>query len=112
MEVVMGTDGGTVTGLVVVGQRDPQPNAVVALVPDLPAQRRRPEYYQTANTDFKGNFQFQNIPPGNYKVFAWEFAQPDSWQNTDFIRAYEEFGKPIRVDERSKQNITMSAIPK
>ena len=112
LEVVMGTDGGTITGLVVVDQREPQPNAVVALVPDLPAQRRRPEYYQTANTDFKGNFQFQNIPPGNYKVFAWEFAQPDSWQNTDFIRAYEEFGKPIRVDERSKQNITMSAISK
>jgi hypothetical protein len=112
LEVVIGTDGGTINGLVTQGQRDPHANAVVALVPDLPALRRRPEYYQTAASDFKGSFQFQNIAPGDYKVFVWEFAAPDSWQNAAFIQAYESFGKPIHVETHSKQDVTMTAIPK
>jgi len=112
LEIIIGTNGGSVGGNVTEGQREPMANVTVALVPELPALRRRPEFYQTATTDFKGSFQFQSIPPGEYKLFVWEFAQPDSWQNQEFIRAYESFGKSIRVDERSRQDVTMTAIPK
>jgi hypothetical protein len=112
MEVVLATDGGTVNGTVTVGQQELFPNAVVALVPELPELRKRPEYYQSMNSDYRGAFQFKNIPPGDYKVFAWEFAPDMAWQNADFIRAYESYGKSIRVEERRQQNVSVTPIPK
>jgi hypothetical protein len=111
IEVILGTDGGSVSGTVIKSQGQPEmfPNVVVALVPELPALRRRAEFYQSANTDAKGGFQFQNIPPGDYKLFVWEFAPDQAWQNAEFIRAYESSGKAIRVNESSKQSVTLTA---
>jgi len=114
LEVLLATDGGTVNGTVLKtqGQQESFTNAVVALVPELPSLRRRAEFYQSANTDAKGAFKFQNIPPGDYKLFVWEFAPDMAWQNAEFIRAYESSGKPIRVNENSKQDVTLTAIPR
>jgi len=114
IEVVLGTDGGSVSGTVSKSQVQQEifPNVVVALVPELPALRRRAEFYQSANTDAKGGFQFQNIPPGDYKLFVWEFAPDLAWQNAEFIRGYESSGKAIRVNESSKQSVTLTATPR
>jgi len=114
MEILLATDGGTVNGTVLKtqGQQETFTNAVVALVPELPALRRRAEFYQSTNTDAKGAFQFQNIPPGDYKLFVWEFAPDMAWQNAEFIRVYDSSGKTIRVSENSKQDVTLTAIPR
>ena len=40
------------------------------LIPDI--QRERRDLYVRATTDKDGRFSIRGIPPGNYKVFAWE----------------------------------------
>jgi len=103
VQIVIGTDGGTLQGSVLDGSLRPFTNAVVALIPEGVALRSQPELYRSATSDSSGNFEMKAIPPGSYKLFAWEWAPHDSWQNADFIRNYEGQGKSIRIAPFEKQ---------
>jgi len=103
VQIVIGTDGGTLQGSVIDSSQRPFTNATVALVPEDLALRGRPDLYRSTTSDSSGNFAMKAIPPGSYKLFAWEWAPQDSWQNPDFIRNYEGQGKLIRIAPSEKQ---------
>ena len=104
LQIVIGMDGGTISGSVVDEKFAPFANATVALVPELADLRRRPDLYRNTVTDAAGNFQLKTVPPGNYKVFAWDWAEPDAWQNASFITSFESLGKSILVSTSSGQD--------
>jgi hypothetical protein len=104
LQIVLGIDGGTISGSVVDERLAPFANATVALVPDLADLRRRPDLYRNTVTDAAGNFQITTIPPGSYKLFAWDWAEADAWQNANFITSYESLGKSILVSPSSGQD--------
>jgi hypothetical protein len=111
LQIVLGIDGGTISGSVVDEKLAPFANATVALVPELADLRRRPDVYRNTVTDAAGNFQITTVPPGNYKLFAWDWAESDAWQNASFITSFESLGKPILVSASSKQSgIQVSVI--
>jgi hypothetical protein len=113
LEIVLAPAPNSVSGEVVDARSGGVPNVVVALVPDLPELRNVTTYYKSVTTDFSGRFQLNGVPPGDYKLFAWEYTQPDSWQNADFIRPYENAGKPVRVSAGGKnEGIQLTAVPK
>ena len=104
LQITLGTDGGSISGSVVDEMLAPFSNAIIALVPDSPDLRGKPEFYRNGTSDAAGNFQMTAIPPGDYKLFAWEWVPPESWENAEFIRAYENSGKTIRVVPSGKQD--------
>jgi hypothetical protein len=111
IQIVIGTDGGSISGSVLASVSGTMPNAVVALVPDAFDLRNRSDLYRSATTDAKGNFRLTAVVPGNYKLFAWEWAEPDAWQNPEFIRPIENTGKSITMTASDKQdNIQLNAI--
>jgi hypothetical protein len=113
LEIVLAGDGGALSGQVVDNRSMPLANVVVALAPDSPDLRRVTTFYKSMTTDFNGEFSFTTIPPGEYKLFAWEYTQPDSWQNAEFIRTFENSGKPVRIAPGSTQKgIQLTAFPK
>jgi hypothetical protein len=112
LQITLGTDGATISGSAVDEGGRPFTNATVALIPDSADMRSRPELYRNATTDSEGNFRVTAIAPGSYKVFAWEWTSPDSWQNTDFIRAYEGLGKVVRVSASGQEKVQLNVIPR
>lgn len=112
VEILVGSDGGTLEGSVSDERSSTVANATVALIPESPDLRRRLDLYRSTTTDAEGDFRLSTIPPGNYKVFAWDFAPTDSWQHADFMRSYENFGQILRVAPGTRQNgIRLSTIP-
>jgi hypothetical protein len=111
MEIVLGSDGGELLGVAMNDQRGVVTNAIVVLVPDSPILRKRSDLYRTVTTDASGRFRIQTIAPGEYKLFAWEYADPDSWQDAEFMQAYEAFGKPILITQNSRQEAQINPIP-
>jgi hypothetical protein len=103
VQIMIGTDGGTLLGSAVDSSLRPFTNATVALVPEDVALRGRPDLNRSTTSDASGNFAIKAIPPGTYKLFAWDWAPQDSWQNADFIRNYEGQGKLIRIAPSEKQ---------
>jgi hypothetical protein len=111
IQIVIGTDGGSISGSVLASVSGTMPNAVVALVPDAFDLRNRSDLYRSATTDAQGNFRLASVVPGNYKLFAWEWAEPDAWQNPEFIRPIENTGKSLTMTASDKQdNVQLNAI--
>jgi hypothetical protein len=108
MEVVVGTNGGIVGGRIL---RDKQVvvNARAVLVPN--AVRRRGDLYKSAFTDDTGQFEIRGVPPGDYKLFAWELVEFGAWQDPQFIKLYENRGTSVRVSAGRRQSVDAVLIP-
>jgi hypothetical protein len=108
LEIVLGAHSGAISGSVVNNQGQPAGDVSVVLLPDV---RRRMDLYKSTNTDPSGRFQFDHVPPGDYKIFAWTDIDTDAWYDAGFMRNYENAGTPARVAEGSKQELRLAAIP-
>jgi hypothetical protein len=53
----------------------------------------------------------KGIAPGEYKVFAWENVEFDAYKDPDFLRRYEDAGKPVTVAEGGKLAVQLQLIP-
>jgi carboxypeptidase family protein len=110
LEVVIGLDPGMVGGVVRDEKNDAAPGATAVLVPDA-SRNRRAELYRTATTDTSGRFHLEAVAPGDYTVFSWEDAQAGAWQDSDFIRKFEDRGRRIHVDENGHTTVEIRMIP-
>lgn len=108
LDVVLTTETGSVEGVAIGRAGDPAANITVVLVPAN--ARKRTALYQTLVTSSGGRFRFQGIPPGDYKVFAWDDIEPGAWQDADFMRPYESRGRSVRVSENGKEELQLNVI--
>jgi hypothetical protein len=67
--LTLGTDAGTVKGLVLDGDK-PVPSRVVAAIPEEVAKRRLERFTFTASTNANGEYQLSGVIPGDYLLFA------------------------------------------
>jgi hypothetical protein len=108
LDVVLTTETGSVEGLAISRTGNSAANVTVALVPAN--ARKRTALYQTVVTGSDGKFRFPEIPPGDYKLFAWDDIETGAWQDADFIRPYESRGRAVRVSEASKEEVQLNVI--
>jgi 5-hydroxyisourate hydrolase-like protein (transthyretin family) len=109
LEIVIGTDSGAVDGTVANDKQEPAANVTVVLVPD-PAHRSRSELYRSVATDSQGRFHLGGVSPGDYKLFAWEDVDSGAWQDSDFLRPFEERGRPIQVGSSGSASADLRVI--
>jgi hypothetical protein len=109
IEFVLSANGGKVDGDVVDDQHQPVKSATVVLIPEPPL-RDREDLYKTISTDQSGNFSLQGISPGNYKLFAWNKIESDSYLDPDVLAPFEGLGQSISVQEGSQNKIELTVI--
>ena len=107
---MVSTNTGIADGSVQNEKSEPAVNVIVVLTPDA-ARRNRLDLYRTTTTDALGHFHMEGVPPGDYKVFAWEDVETGAWQDPDYIRQFEDRGKPVRINEGSTSSIELRVIP-
>jgi hypothetical protein len=103
LEIVLATDGGGLDGRILDGTR----NRVVL----VPEQRHRHELYLAVSSSNTGRFQLTNIPPGRYKIFAWENPAEGAWTDPDYLERYESQGTPVDIQSESSEYIEIREIP-
>jgi hypothetical protein len=112
LEVVISAKAGQVTGSVTNpagGQRIVRP--VVALVPREPERLTDAASYRDATADENGSFTFKNLPPGKYKLYAWEDVEPGAWMDPDFMKPLESLGAAVSLYEGGRENVELRPIP-
>jgi len=87
----------------------PATGCIVALIPE-PRYRSQTALFKSSTTDQFGHFTLRGIPPGEYKLFAWDDIEPGAYQNPDFLRPYEQKGKSVHVDEGGRVTIELRLI--
>jgi hypothetical protein len=109
MLIVIGTNPGGLAGIAKDESGAPMSNVTVALLPDE-YHRNRIDLYQSAISDAAGVYRFDRVPPGAYRLFAWEDVEKDAWRNPAFMRVYENRGKGVNVGEGVSGNADLDVI--
>jgi hypothetical protein len=108
LNVVASDESGSVKGIVMNGEQ-PYPGALVVLAQPSGID---PFEFRGFQTDSDGSFDFQNVPAGNWILFAvdqldFEYKSPNA------LRPYLGSAKPVRIDARGAhtENISLSRRP-
>ena len=108
LSVVLGPSGGHVEGLVVDDRGRAVPGTQVVLIP---ARRpARADLYKTAITDAAGRFDIRGIPPGDYRVFAWEALEAFGYFDEEVVRLSEPYGASLRIADASAQRVEVKVV--
>jgi hypothetical protein len=94
VEVVFAADGGRIEGTVEGADRT-STTVRVSLIPDG-ARRENLLLYRRASL-VQGRFAMNDVPPGNYKLYAWEDLPIGADENAEFMSAYETRGRAVTV---------------
>ena len=109
LEIIVSTRGARVQGTVLDADGLPLPGVSVVLVPEL-SRRENYQLYKTQSTDQYGNFDLRGIAPGDYKLFSWEEVEPDSWQDPEFLKPFEDKGQRITLQDEDRNTVKVTAI--
>ena len=110
LEVALRPGGGAIEGIVQDSQKRGVPTDVM-LVPE-PARRQNPMFYKSTRSIAGGSFRFATLPPGEYKLFAWEVPPPaGAMENAEFIAQVEHRGIPITVRDGATVSVVVQEIP-
>jgi hypothetical protein len=105
LQVVLSANGGTIEGSVENGE-----GARVTLIPSDPQRART--MTRLAVAEQGGHFSFPGLPPGRYKLFAWEDADVNAaMYDPEFRKPFEGKGETVDVAEKQKATVQLKAIP-
>lgn len=107
LKIVLGTRAAAVEGDVrAEGQAG---RAVVLLAPEL-KYRRVFSFYRSAVTDDRGHFEFKNVTPGTYQLFAFDEFDSQSIQDPEFLKPFEREGVPLVLNEGENRPHTLTKV--
>lgn len=99
LEILLGADGGAVSGRVLTEESLPLPGAQVLLLPAEETRMRADAKYEQA--DQLGRFLINAVRPGEYRLVALEELDPavmsGSRRTEDFWKEYKDKGVTVRV---------------
>ncbi len=109
MEIVLGADAGSITGKVENGN-DVAASVRVTAVPASGSSRR--DLFKAATTADDGTFTLADLPPGEYKLYAWEEVEGNSWMDAEFRRPFESLASTAEVKGTLTPSVTLRMIGK
>jgi 5-hydroxyisourate hydrolase-like protein (transthyretin family) len=108
LTVLLSNKGGQIEGTLRDALSQPVGGVEVMLIPN---ERKKRELYKRVETDQDGRFVFRSLPPGGYKVFSWEALEPNAYYDIDVVSRYETQGRPVQIQELSKETVDLRIIP-
>ncbi|MCC6585105.1 MAG: carboxypeptidase regulatory-like domain-containing protein [Bryobacterales bacterium] len=109
VQVTLGVGVGEVSGIV--RNREQQAAAgIVSLVSD-PLKQGRMDLHRMTSGDQKGQFTIKNLPPGDYKLYAWEDVEPGSLMDPEFLKAHESRAHRLTIKVDGQEQVTLTQIP-
>ncbi len=104
IEIVLGSDGGEVSGNVKLPDR--ANGVTVLLVPEHGAAGQ----VKSAPTQSSGEFQFEQVRPGDYYLLALDHGDDLEYQNPDVLGAYLSSATRVTVAPKQQAQATLELI--
>ena len=109
LEVTISGNAGTLSGRIIDAVGKPVLDVEAVLIPNQ--SRDRFELFKRAITSAQGGFFIEGIAPGEYKLFAWERIEPNSFFDEDVLKQYEQLGTPVHIAESARETMDIRIIP-
>jgi hypothetical protein len=107
LRIEISPNTGTIEGSVRDAESKPLESIQTVLIPD---KRERHDLYKTATSEPGGRVVFHGVPPGSYKLFAWEDLEANAWYDPVTLMKYEAQGKTITVSESETVRVDLRSI--
>jgi hypothetical protein len=107
LEITVSREGAQVDGVVSGPEDKPAAGAVVAFIPES----GRESWYRSATADHDGSFRLKGVPPGTYKVLAWEDIEPGAHRDPEFVKPFEAQSQSVTLQENGRTKLNLKAIP-
>ncbi len=108
LELVFSTLGARLSGIVNGKEATPQ----VVLIPDTPDTARRECDTRVAVFDQNRVFTIESIPPGSYKLYAFESVPEEIWLEPDFLKEVESSGVAFEAADGDAKSIQIPLLVK
>jgi hypothetical protein len=108
VDVLLSPNVSQIDGSVLDDRGQPISGILAVLVPDR--NREHTELFKTATTDQTGHYSIRGIPPGDYKLFAWETLESFGYFDPELLKQSDSQGKTIHIIESSKLNQDIHSI--
>ena len=108
IDILLGAKPATVTGTVKLDDT-PASGMWVALVPGeyVPGG---PTELRTATSDLDGRVRFTGVPPGEYRLYAWEEEQYTPAMDADYLRPFQSNSAKVSAKEGDAIQVEVTAI--
>ena len=93
------------------GELDPAGTAAFVVLAPAVQSGETNTFYRMLPTAPDGKFRFAALPPGQYKLYAFEELDSDEWQSPAYLGRFEDAAKLIRVAAGEKSVIKLTRIP-
>lgn len=107
LEIVLSSSAAIVEGTVVDRQGKLLAGALIAVVPKDAA----PAKLRTGYADETGRFYFENNPPGEYRLFAFENLAPGNLNDPAFFKAFAANAATVKLEPLGRQSLRLVGIP-
>jgi protocatechuate 3,4-dioxygenase beta subunit len=109
LKIVISANAGAVDGAASDDKGKPAPGATVVLVPEG-EKRSQFDLYKASPTDQYGRYSIKTVPPGDYKLFAWDSVEPGAYSDPAFLDPFEDKGRKITVGDKSQQSVDLTVL--
>lgn len=107
LAITIGVDGGRVDGMTLGEDESPKGRAVVGL---FPGDGKGPA--RSLQADAQGAFHFSGIPPGDYKLIAWDDVSHDELENPEFVKQYANKATAISLPASGSATASLKIVSK
>lgn len=109
VEFLLAPNAPVLDGIVQNEQGDPVGRATVTLVPEG-ALKEQWDLYKVAQSDQNGLYRFGSLPPGSYKLYAWQQIEEGAQQDPEFLRAYEGRAASVVLEQNGSARVPLKVI--
>jgi hypothetical protein len=110
VEIILSLRGASIEGRALNSRGEAASSATVVLLPEGQPPFR-PDRQRTFTTSETGRFLFRGLPPGEYRVLAWEDVDAGAWFSPSFLNSYERAELRVQLAEGEHRDLTVSVIP-
>jgi protocatechuate 3,4-dioxygenase beta subunit len=98
-----------ISGTVQDARQQPSTSAIVILIPEG-ARREDPQYYRSAGTDQNGQYTLRGIPPGEYRLYAFDGIDPGMYMDPEFMKQFDRSGERVSARQSQQETIQLRVI--
>ena len=109
LEVVLSHNAASLDGIAQDGDGKPVAGATVVLVPES-SRRSRADLLRDVHTDQHGRYEITAVPPGEYKLFAWNDVEPGIWFDPEFMKGVEAKGQEVKLSAKGHESETLTVL--
>ena len=112
IDIKLSPNGASVSGSVHNDKSEAVGDVVVTLAPASMEAAQKTLFFRQTRADASGKFRFRGIPPGEYRVLAWEEVDNELLGDPEFRAHLDSNGALVKLTEGARETADVIMIPR